>query len=232
MTELDEKLAQSRLERSTSPFYDSYYWNIIWSERFGVTFDSNDKSNKFENEKKKAWLDKILGAQKGSLLDVGCSMGYFVTYMRTQGWDAHGIDISEYAISKSDLVTLPFLKIGSATELPYADNSFDVVTAFDVLEHLYIEQIFKAIKELARVCKSDIVIRVPSPGFIGEQFIDQSFMPSLEKSHISIYPWEFWSRRFNEVGFRHLVLTTWVADSPVFGNLMESWMFFKKVKSE
>jgi ubiquinone/menaquinone biosynthesis C-methylase UbiE len=53
---------------------------------------------------------------------------------------------------------------GSITELPYADNAFDCVCAFDVVEH--VEDDGKAIEELFRVCKPGGKIFVTVPAFM------------------------------------------------------------------
>ena len=51
----------------------------------------------------------------------------------------------------------------SITSLPYADNSFDLVCAFDVIEHVDIDE--KAAQELERVCKSQGKICITVPAF-------------------------------------------------------------------
>lgn len=53
---------------------------------------------------------------------------------------------------------------GSITELPYPDNAFDFVCAFDVVEHVEDHQ--KAISELFRVCKPGGKIFITVPAFM------------------------------------------------------------------
>ena len=53
----------------------------------------------------------------------------------------------------------------SVTDIPLADNSFDLVCAFDVIEH--VEDDKKAISELIRVCKNDGQICITVPAFQG-----------------------------------------------------------------
>lgn len=51
----------------------------------------------------------------------------------------------------------------SVLDLPFADNSFDLVCAFDIIEH--VEDDFKAVTEMHRVCKSNGLIYVTVPAF-------------------------------------------------------------------
>jgi SAM-dependent methyltransferase len=53
---------------------------------------------------------------------------------------------------------------GSITSLPYADASFDLVCAFDVVEHVEDDQ--QAVDELLRVCKPGGIVYVTVPAFM------------------------------------------------------------------
>lgn len=73
----------------------------------------------------------------GALLDVGCSTGLFLNEMRVYGpWKLAGIEIdpraSAYAMDRFGLDVFN----GQVEEAPWPDQSFDVVTLWDVLEHL------------------------------------------------------------------------------------------------
>jgi SAM-dependent methyltransferase len=68
----------------------------------------------------------------GRILDVGCAFGHFLASV-PETWERWGTDPSAYAISRAVDPALR-LAVASAHELP--SDSFDVITAFDVLEHL------------------------------------------------------------------------------------------------
>jgi SAM-dependent methyltransferase len=73
-----------------------------------------------------------------SLLDAGCGLGRFLSHLEAGGgWRLHGTDVSRFAIEENRQ-RLPGvdLRIAAATDRPYPAASFDVVTAFDVLEHV------------------------------------------------------------------------------------------------
>ncbi|AIG97482.1 Methylase involved in ubiquinone/menaquinone biosynthesis [Archaeoglobus fulgidus DSM 8774] len=73
-------------------------------------------------------------------------MGYLVKAFRELGVEAYGIDINEYAVSNGVIDTL---LIADATKLPFRNETFDVVTALDLIEHL--EHPEKFVSEVYRV---------------------------------------------------------------------------------
>lgn len=108
---------------------------------------------------------KHYGLQPGqTVLDVGCGKG-FLLYDFTQvlpGLKISGIDISDYAIENAKEEVRPFLKQGLAQELPYEDNSFDLVISITTLHNLYLYDLKKAIQEIERVSKKSSYVVVDS----------------------------------------------------------------------
>ena len=72
-----------------------------------------------------------------TVLDVGCGVGKAVTALVRAGYDAYGLDLPDlgrfWAAEKND--SQRFIA-GSATHLPFADNAFDFVYSFGVIEHI------------------------------------------------------------------------------------------------
>jgi SAM-dependent methyltransferase len=88
----------------------------------------------------RVYLRKLrgLGIAPGSVLDVGCAAGFFLDEARKQGWAVKGCELSEYAQQHAqhalglDVEQSSFLDPSFSPE----PGSFDVVTMFNVLEHL------------------------------------------------------------------------------------------------
>ncbi|HUP16932.1 MAG TPA: methyltransferase domain-containing protein [Acidimicrobiia bacterium] len=76
------------------------------------------------------------------VLDIGCGLGGFLGGLRQRDpernrWDLTGVDVSEFAIS-TNTSTYPDekFKACAAEDISDLGTAFDVITAFDILEHL------------------------------------------------------------------------------------------------
>lgn len=96
------------------------------------------------------------------ILNVGCATGYTSVLLKEFG-EISSIEYEEscYEFVKENVEDIG-LQLGSILELPFEDNSFDLVCAFDVVEHVVEDEL--AVSELKRVCKNDshVVITVPA----------------------------------------------------------------------
>lgn len=93
------------------------------------------------------------------LLDVGCAFGYFVELALTKGYDAYGFDPSEFASREAGKLVGPTrIKEGSIRSITYPKKSFDVITLFDVFEHL--SDPLDDMKKLAGLLKDDGVLLI------------------------------------------------------------------------
>lgn len=88
--------------------------------------------------------------QTAKILDVGCGTGANIEMLSQYG-DAEGVDVSDDALEFCRRKGLKAQK-GLAEILPYADESFDLTTALDVVEHL--DDDVAGLKEMFRVTKT------------------------------------------------------------------------------
>lgn len=98
------------------------------------------------------------------VLDVGCGKA-FLLYDLTQavpGLEVAGLDISQYAIEHAKEEVKPFLQAGSAAELPYPDDAFDLVITINTLHNLHNYDLEQALQEIERVGKRDKYMVVES----------------------------------------------------------------------
>lgn len=98
------------------------------------------------------------------ILDVGCGKAFLLyefTQVLPQATVA-GLDISHYAIENSKEEVRPFLKQGTAAQLPWEDHSFDFVYSINTLHNLYNFELYSALQEIERVGKQAKHITVES----------------------------------------------------------------------
>lgn len=97
------------------------------------------------------------------LLDAGCGPGGMLTHLSAIGRPI-GIDLHPLALAHAKATHPAPLARTSVERLPFADHCFDIVTSFDVLYHLAVGDDVAALKEFARVLRSDgfLLIRVPA----------------------------------------------------------------------
>lgn len=107
----------------------------------------------------KAKQVSLLGAGPGlRILDAGCGRGETALACARAGAEVAGIDYSETAVELTremlaEVQPQAELCVGSVTELPWPDRSFDRVQFSDVIEHLDPSQTVPALSELRRVLK-------------------------------------------------------------------------------
>lgn len=108
-----------------------------------------------------ASLVAVLDAVRGeSVLEVGCGNGFLANQFaqRTSARRVVGCDIF---VGKEVAARYPHIEFveASVSKLPFEDRSFDCVASTHVLEH--VQNIGKAVEELRRVAKKQIVVVVP-----------------------------------------------------------------------
>lgn len=80
-------------------------------------------------------LENLLTKTNRSILDIGAATGYFLDLARRQGWETAGIEISDYAAKVARQRGLD-VKTGVVGQDLFPVSFFDVITMWDVLEHV------------------------------------------------------------------------------------------------
>jgi len=104
-----------------------------------------------------ARLDIILKYAENKILDAGCSSGEYIRSLLAKGYDAYGFDICYSDQWEGEHINR--FKIGNIYNIPYGDEEFDTVTAFEILEH--VEDVDKAFSEIKRVVRKNVILSVP-----------------------------------------------------------------------
>ena len=147
------------------PDYDS---DLDVSKNFNDLIQWNhNKAIKFLNKKFK-------NRSSIKLLDIGCFNGFFVKKMMNKGYDAYGIDLNikalNYGIQRYELNKRIFNK--KIEELITENEKYNVITMFEVLEHLedprgFLEDVKKILEE-----KGILIISTPNNNMIWRPLLD------------------------------------------------------------
>lgn len=77
------------------------------------------------------------GPKSGRALDVGCAAGFCMAAMRDLGFEAHGVEVSATIAGHArERFGFDTVYIGTLESSPYPDGSFDLITMWDVVEHV------------------------------------------------------------------------------------------------
>jgi 2-polyprenyl-3-methyl-5-hydroxy-6-metoxy-1,4-benzoquinol methylase len=118
-------------DEETAKLYSKNYFSEEQPDYF---FNQSDIKLKILADK----LDDIekICPKKGNILDVGCAVGTFLIIAKKNGWNVTGVEVSEFA---SDYARKKFnlnVITGELSKLNMEQDSFDVITMWDVIEHL------------------------------------------------------------------------------------------------
>lgn len=123
----------------------------------------------FSHGKEIAWKILKERPQITSVLDVGCSHGFSVQVLWQGGVKASGIDLAPTAVSLASRARGydvsrcggdACFKVGSATAIPFAANSFDAIMSTEVLEHLMPKDVSGMVSEFSRVARHALFLKV------------------------------------------------------------------------
>jgi SAM-dependent methyltransferase len=110
------------------------------------------------------YVASALPSKAGKVLDVGCSYGWALDSARGKADELWGIDTDADAIhqAESNYPDINFVH-GSATSLPFADETFDAVVLSEVIEHVPGEESGRVVDEIHRVLKAGGVLVFTAP---------------------------------------------------------------------
>ncbi len=132
------------------------------------------------------------------ILDVGCGKGFmiydFLQY--NPNLKVKGLEISEYAIKNSKKEVSNFIDQGNAINLPYEDNSFDLIISINTVHNLNNYDLKKSLREICRVSKNSFIT---VDAWRNEE--EQERMLKWNLTALSYMHVDDWKKLFEEVGY-------------------------------
>lgn len=129
-------------------------------------------------------LNEILKVEPHSVLEIGVGNRVLESYIKNN---------TSIKYNSADIAGDLFPDaIADVTKLPFADDNFDTVCAFEVLEHLPFEKFVVALQEMRRVARKNVIISLPH---WGRHFSLQIRLPYFKKV--------IWQHKFNFWPIKH-----------------------------
>lgn len=114
---------------------------------FNSSYDSKERFISYWHQ-----INEIIKFNPKKILEIGIGNGFVSSYLKERDLNVVTLDI--------DAKLMPDV-VGSVLNMPFSDNSFDLIACFEVLEHLPYSSFPTAIKELFRVSKYHVIISLP-----------------------------------------------------------------------
>jgi len=136
---------------------------------------------------------------ESSVLDVGCGKGFMLHDMAEliPGITVKGVDISEYAIENAIEDMKPHVRVANAKNLPFEDNSFDVVISINTVHNLDRHECAVALREIERVSRGKSFVTVDA--YRSEEERELMFAWNLTAK--TIMHEDEWVAFFDQVGY-------------------------------
>lgn len=184
---IDEKLNRDRggnkMTKLSDEFHNAYTKNNIYADK--------SRSGRL------AFIMQDLSLENKSVLDIGCGPGVqFGEYTKRNSFT--GIDISSDALELAAQNGYAVHLGDVSKELPFSDESFDVVVLTDILEHVV--EPLELLKEAARVLKADghAIISLPNHFFLSQRIaimLGRGLVLAWE-NHQEFQDWNYFHLRF------------------------------------
>ena len=164
----------------------------------------------------------------GRLLDVGCSVGYFLNEMKkNHGWQVSGIEPVEMVARIAREWYGIEVFTGTLVDAKFVDDSWDVITLFDVLEHttnpsLHLREIFRILKP-----GGWLFLKVPDPVSYQARLFGPAWFGYEAPHHLFGFPPQVLIYKLREIGFAKVEINHLGSDYFIWWMSFGGWLEMK-----
>ncbi len=142
------------------------------------------------------------------LLDVGCAAGFLLEAARRRGWQVVGLDISDFAAKYARETFHLNVRIGTVEKIVFLPGEFDVVTAFEYIEH--VEDPIATLKSIRPWIKESglLVLTTPNAGSWQAKHHPDQFDGFREWRHLAYFSRKTMTKLLRLSGFEPVSIRT------------------------
>jgi SAM-dependent methyltransferase len=165
--------------------YDDDYFTAGW----------RDEGNRYDLETRRriearnpSLITEVF--QPKRVLDMGCGPGFLMYFLRELGLEADGVDFSPRSRELAPPEVRERIVVGPVTESHVPDGAYDLVVCREVLEHLTVLQVRKAVEAMCRATSGYVYLTTrfhPDP----EELLSFTTQFEVDPSHITLLNKEF-----------------------------------------
>ncbi len=152
-------------------------------------------------QKKAARISSLCPGQPGRLFDVGCGDGLFMEAMLKRGWSVDANEVGPAALARAQKLTSTKLGRGDLLDIVVAEGSYDVVTIWQVLEH--VTRPAETLQKAFRMLKPGglLTVSVPNAGSWQARLFGSQWFHMDPPHHVHLFTPDNLSALLNRHGF-------------------------------
>ena len=169
--------------------------------------------------------------REGNILDIGCATGEFLSGMSNYpGWRTFGVEPNHYAANLARQKYGLDVFIGTLEQAAYQSGFFDVITLWDVFEHLH--DPVGTLNEIHRILKTKgiVIVRVPNAYSWDARLFKQYWAGLDAPRHLYVFEPLTLKMIFTLAGFDVDKIECRIGSYPTFVLSLRFWMVGRGVK--
>jgi len=141
------------------------------------------------------------------LIDVGCGIGYFLEVAKERGWEVHGTEFTDKAVEICTAKGISMRK-GPLDPANYPEGSFDVITSFEVIEHINNPR--EELSYFNTLLRKGGLVYLTTPNFnsLERLYLKDRYNVIAYPEHLSYYTPSTLTRVFKGAGFKRKSVQT------------------------
>lgn len=216
--------------RPDSDEIDQFYEDIYPCYKHSISDETNKLIRIMRKRnliRRRNFIESISGQTNGSILDVGCATGLFINEMKEAGWKVYGVEpisnAAEYARKEFGLDVFK----GYFQEAPFKENSFDVITFWDVIEHTFSPR--EELAHAARLLKPGgiLLVNIPNWESFDRRLFDSFWIGLDPPRHLYVFPRDVMNQMLIKAG---LQIVDWRCLVPAYFSFIisvENWLKYE-----